>query len=135
MGHEPNHAGSLIQESSQAPTGPVEASAASLVPDDLHALRAVVEGTAGGTGQEFFRSYVRHLAEAIDVHYVGVAEFTGPQSARVLAFWDRDHIVEGREFDLTTSPAAEVLRSGLAHFPTGVSQRFPRRRVPGRARP
>jgi PAS domain S-box-containing protein len=97
-----------------------------VVPDDLQALRAVVEGTAGGTGREFFRSLVRHLAEAIDVHYVGVAEFTGPDSARILAFWDRDHVVEeGLEFDLTTTPAGEVLRSGLAHVPTGVSQRYP----------
>jgi PAS domain S-box-containing protein len=96
------------------------------VPDDLHALRAVVEGTAGGTGQEFFRSLVRHLAEAIDVHYAGVAEFKDPQVGRVLAFWDRDHVVmEGREFDFSTTPAGEVLRSGLAHFPTGVLQRFP----------
>jgi hypothetical protein len=56
-----------------------------VVPDDLHALRAVVEGTAGGIGQEFFRSLGRHLAEAIDVHYAGVGEFTGPQSGRVPA--------------------------------------------------
>jgi PAS domain S-box-containing protein len=125
VGHEPNHAGLLIQESSPAPAGASEASTASLVPDDLHALRAVVEGTAGGTGQEFFRSLVRHLAEAIDVHYAGVAEFKDPQFGRVLAMWERDHVVEGLDFNFTTSPAAEVLRSGLAHFPTGVSQRFP----------
>jgi PAS domain S-box-containing protein len=110
---------------SQAPAGAGERPAVSAVPDDLHALRAVVEGTAGGTGQEFFRSFVRHLAEAIDVHYAGVCEFKAPQFGRVLAFWDRDHVAEGREFDITNTPAAEVLRSGLAHFPTGVSQRFP----------
>src|SRR6516164_3018106 len=116
MTHEATSAESLLAG---------ERSVVSVVPDDLYALRAVVEGTAGGTGQEFFRSFVRHLAEAIDVHYVGLAEFTGPQSARVLAFWDRDHVWEGRDWDFTISPAAEVLRSGLAHFPTGVSQRFP----------
>ena len=37
---------------------------ASVVPDDLQALRAVVEGTAAGIGQEFFRCLVRQLAAA-----------------------------------------------------------------------
>jgi PAS domain S-box-containing protein len=125
MAAEPKFGVSSVAEPREAVIGVESASAVSAVPDDLRALREVVEGTAGGIGQEFFRSLVRHLAEAIDVHYVGVAEFTGPQSARVLAFWDRDHlVVEGQEFDLTTTPAGEVLRSGLAHFPTGVSHRF-----------
>jgi PAS domain S-box-containing protein len=104
---------------------PGETSAASVVPDDLHALRAVVEGTAGGTGQEFFRSLVRHLAEAIDVHYAAVCEFKDLPRGRALAVWERDHVVEDLDFDFATSPAAEVLTSGLAHFPAGVLQRFP----------
>jgi hypothetical protein len=125
MGHEPSPAESLIREPRPAPTGAGEASAASLVPDDLHALRAVVEGTAGGTGREFFRSLVRHLAEAIDVHYAAVCEFKDLLRSRILVFWDRDHVVEDLEFTHTTSPAAKVLTSELAHYPTGVSQRFP----------
>src|SRR5262249_26510287 len=84
------------------------------------------EGTAAGTGQEFFRSLVRHLAEAIDVHYAAVCEFKDPPRGRALAVWERDHVVEDLDFDFATSPAAEVLSSGLAHFPTGVLRRFPR---------
>ena len=126
-GLEAAFAESLHEQPRQAPADANERPAASVEPDDLHALRAVVEGTAAGTGQDFFRSLVRHLAEAIDVHYAGVAEFTGPQLGRALALWDRDHVVEGGDFDITNTPAAEVLRSGLAHFPTGVSQRFPGR--------
>src|SRR5262249_30008321 len=84
------------------------------------------EGTAAGTGQEFFRSLVRHLAEAIDVHYAAVCEFKDPPRGRALAVWERDHVVEDLDFDFATSPAAEVLSSGLAHFPAGVLQRFPR---------
>jgi PAS domain S-box-containing protein len=99
-----------------------------VVPDDLHALRAVVEGTAAGVGQEFFRSLVYHLAEAIGVHYAAVCEFLVPPRGRVLAVWDRDHVVEDLDFDFATSPAAEVLTSGLAHFPTGVLRRFPQAR-------
>jgi PAS domain S-box-containing protein len=96
-----------------------------VVPDDLRALQAVVEGTAGGTGREFFRSLVRHLAEAIDVPYATACELLDPPRGRVLAIWERDHVAENLEFEYTTSPAAEVLRGVPAHFPTGVLRRFP----------
>src|SRR5262249_55646152 len=104
---------------------PAAPPAASVVPDDLHALRAVVEGTAGGTGREFFRSLVRHLAEAIDVHHAAVSEFLAPPRGHVLASWNRARVVEDLEFDFTASPAGDVLSSELVHFPTGVLQRFP----------
>src|SRR5215468_9065904 len=99
--------------------------ASSVVPDDLHALRAVVEGTAGGTGHEFFRSLVRHIAEAIAVPYATVCEFQAPPHGRVLAIWERDHVGEGQDFDFTTSPSSQVLTRDLAHIPTGVLQRYP----------
>src|SRR5262249_55507568 len=34
--------------------------------DELATLRALVEGTARNTGQEFFQSLVRHLAAAVE---------------------------------------------------------------------
>ncbi len=42
---------------------------------DFPAIRAIVEGTAGSTGEEFFRNLVRHLAAATDAHHAFVAEF------------------------------------------------------------
>src|SRR5262245_3165528 len=126
MTKDANSPRSLLSEPRQAPTGVGgETSAASVVPDDLHALRAVVEGTAGGTGQEFFRSLVRHLAEAIAVPYATVCEFHPPPHGTALAIWERDHVVEDLPFDFTTSPAAGVLSSDLVHFPASVLQRFP----------
>src|SRR5262250_3358276 len=101
MTREPDPAGSPSPESPPPAAGP-GAGPAAVVPDDLHALRAVVEGTAAGIGQEFFRSLVRHLAEAIDVHYAAVCEFLAPPRGRALAVWDRDRIVEDLEFDFTT---------------------------------
>src|SRR3954447_18413236 len=113
MTQEPNSALSLIQEPRQEPTGAGEASAISAVQDDLRALRAVVEGTAHGSGQEFFRSLVRHLAEAIDVHYAVVAEFSkAPPHVRTLAFWDRDRLGSDFEYDFTGTPCAEIVRGG-----------------------
>jgi PAS domain S-box-containing protein len=116
-----------IQAQRAVPPGEDEVSAASAVRDDLRALRAVVEGTARGTGQEFFQSLVRHLAAAIDVHYAVVAEFANaPPHVRTLAFWARDRIADNFEYDFTGTPCADIVRGGLVHHPTGVSVRFPR---------
>jgi PAS domain S-box-containing protein len=92
---------------------------------ELDALRAIVEGTAGHTGQEFFRSLVRHLAAAVGTRYAFVAEFAGGTMARTLAFWSRDSIRENIEWDVIGTPCEDVLRGNLCHYPAGVSQRFP----------
>jgi PAS domain S-box-containing protein len=126
MTHEQNAAGSLSQEPRPAPPGAGEASVGSAARSDLCALEAVVEGTARGTGQEFFQSLVRHLAEAIDVHYAVVAEFPkAPPHVRTLAFWERDRVGSNFEYDFTGTPCAEIVRGGLVHYPTGVSKLFP----------
>lgn len=122
----PISAGTLTRKAPTSPGCAGEWSRASAVPDDLIALRAVVEGTAAGVGREFFRSLVRHVAEAIGVPYAAVCEFDTPPDGRVLAFWERDHVTEDLPFQFTTSPAAGVLSGELVHFPRGVLRKFPR---------
>ena len=62
--------------------------------DELATLRALVEGTARNTGQEFFQSLVRNLAAAVETRYAFVAEFVAARRVRSLAFWCRDRIVD-----------------------------------------
>jgi formate hydrogenlyase transcriptional activator len=117
----------MVQQPLEAMTGADGSPVAPAIADDLRALRAVVEGTAGGTGQEFFHSLVRHLAEAIDVRYAVVAEFPkAPPHVRTLAFWERDRVVANFEYDFTGTPCAEIVRGGLVHYPSGISKLFPR---------
>jgi len=93
--------------------------------DELAALRAIVEGTARHTGQEFFQSLVRHLAPAVGTRYAFVAEFAGGTRARTLAFWLRDRITDNVEWDVIGTPCEEVVRGNLCHYATGVRDRFP----------
>jgi formate hydrogenlyase transcriptional activator len=93
--------------------------------DELAALRAIVEGTARHTGQEFFHSLVRCLAQAVGTRYAFVAEFAGGTRARTLAFWFRDRIADNIEWDVIGTPCEDVVRGSLCHRPAGVSQRFP----------
>jgi PAS domain S-box-containing protein len=126
MIRELDSTGLLMGEPTQALTM-VDETPGSGAWDDLRALQAVVEGTARGTGQEFFHCLVRHLAEAIDVNYAVVAEFPkAPPHVRTLAFWERGRVAANFEYDFTGTPCAEVVRGGLVHYPTGVSRRFPR---------
>ena len=94
---------------------------------EIGALRAIVEGTAQGTGAAFFESLVRHLAEAIGVSYAFVAEFAGSRDrVRTMAYWGRGRILENTEFDLAGTPCEDVVRGGLCHHPRGVREKFPR---------
>jgi PAS domain S-box-containing protein len=98
------------------------------VTEELSALRAIVEGTAYCTGEEFFQALVRHLAQAVDARYAFVAEFVSPDittKARTLAFWARDRIADNYEWKLAGTPCEEVIQGQLCHHPSGVRQSFP----------
>src|SRR5271168_5405829 len=94
--------------------------------DDHQILRAVVEGTAGSTGEEFFEDLVRHLTSAIGVPFAAISEFAGVNTrVRTLAFWARGHIQKNFEYDLPGTPCEDVMRGRLCHHPAGVKDRFP----------
>jgi PAS domain S-box-containing protein len=102
------------------------------VVEELAALRAIVEGTAHNTGEEFIQTLVRHLARTVDAHYAFVAEFASPEThtkARTIAFWARDHIAENFEWTLAGTPCEEVVYGNLCHHPSGVRQNFPEDRL------
>src|SRR5436305_659846 len=94
-------------------------------PDELNALRVLVEGTAASTGEEFLLAFVRHLSRAVGVRYAFEAEFSGANTrVGTLAYWFRDRIIPNVEFDLAGTPCEEVVKGHLCHHPAGVRQRF-----------
>src|SRR6516164_8318659 len=96
--------------------------------EEVAALRAIVEGTAHSTGEEFFQTLVRHLTRAVDAHYAFVAEFASPETntrARTIAYWARDRIIENLEWDLAGTPCEDVVRGNLCHYPRDVQHKFP----------
>ncbi len=97
------------------------------VQDDLAILRAIVEGTASSTGEEFFQDLVRHLTLALGVPFAAISEFASVNArVRTLAFWAHGEIQENFEYDLPGTPCEEVMRGHLCHHPVGVTERFPR---------
>ena len=92
-------------------------------------LRHVAEGTAGDTGEEFFRSLVRHFAEVLGVRVAFVTECVNFPTTRVraLAFWDRGSFVDGVEYDLAGTPCDKVISEGVSCFyPKDLVSLFPK---------
>ena len=95
--------------------------------DENAALRAVVQGTAGDTGEEFFAALVKNLARALDVHGAWVTEYVEEQSRlRARAFWLGDAFVPEYEYDVAGTPCAPVINDRkLVHVPERVVELFP----------
>ncbi|WP_315787990.1 PAS domain S-box protein [Fischerella sp. JS2] len=91
------------------------------------ALRLIVEGTAAKTGDEFFNSCVRYLAEVLQVQYALVTEFNDEPKTKVrtLAFWCCGNIGDNLEYDLRGTPCQHTLQGKMCHYPQQVQAAFP----------
>ncbi|MBN3960914.1 PAS domain S-box protein [Nostoc sp. NMS8] len=91
------------------------------------ALRLIVEGTAAKTGNEFFNSCVRYLAEVLQVQYALVTEFDDELKTRVrtLAFWSSGAINDNLEYELQGTPCEYTLQGKMCHYPQAVQITFP----------
>jgi len=92
---------------------------------EVAALRAIVAGTAGATGPQFFATLVEYLATATGTKYAFIAEFIPERQARTIAFWFDGRIGDNVQWDLRGTPCEDVVFGTLCHYPTGVSRRFP----------
>jgi formate hydrogenlyase transcriptional activator len=90
------------------------------------ALRAIVEGVEAQTGDEFFRSLVRHLAAALAVEYAFVSELARDRrSFQTLAVWGRGAFLDNIEIPVNGTPCEAVLNGHMSHHPERLQQLFP----------
>lgn len=91
------------------------------------ALRLIVEGTASKTGDEFFRTCVRYLAEVLRVRYALISTFADEAKTRIrtLAIWADAGIIENIEHSVEATPFANVSFDPLCFYPVGICTLFP----------
>jgi PAS domain S-box-containing protein len=91
------------------------------------ALRAILEGTATETGQQFFAALVQNLAKALGTHGAWVTEyFPEKRRLRALAFWMEGQWVKDYEVDIAGTPCERVIDTAkLVHFPDRILNLFP----------
>lgn len=89
------------------------------------ALQLIVEGTASTTGDEFFRSCVRYLAQVLGVRYALVTEYANQAKTKVrtLAFWNGVDFSENFEFFLAGTPCEKA--ETIGYYPENVQAIFP----------
>ena len=90
-------------------------------------LWTVLDGTAFTPGAAFFPALVRHLASALGVRYVFVAECSDRTRTRVrtLAFWSGDAVADNIEFDLAGTPCEAVINGSETCHTHDLQTRFP----------
>ena len=90
-------------------------------------LRHITEGTAGSTGDEFFRSLVKHVSQALQVRYCFVAECADETKTRVrmLAFWAAEEFRENIDFPLAGTPCERVIQGNICSYPERLQVLFP----------
>ncbi|MBX3331536.1 MAG: sigma 54-interacting transcriptional regulator [Nitrospira sp.] len=91
------------------------------------ALRAILEGTATETGQQFFAALVQNLTKALGTHGAWVTEyFPEKRRLRALAFWMDGQWVTNYEVDIAGTPCERVIDTAkLVHFPDRVLEIYP----------
>jgi PAS domain S-box-containing protein len=95
--------------------------------DEETALRAVVEGTASVTGEDFYRALARNLARALDTQGALLTEVhEGVQRLKALAFWFGDQWIDGYEYDLPGTPCeAAIKQHRMVHIPDRIIDLYP----------
>ena len=95
------------------------------LPDD-EALRAIVQGVESETGDRFFSSLCRSLAQALGAQYAFVTQLSEDCTRfKMLALWERDHFGVNIELPVKGTPCESVLQGEVAHHPQGLCARFP----------
>jgi len=90
----------------------------------LAMLQHIEQGTATVTGTVFFRSLTRHVASALEVALVFVAEHRG-EKARSLAIYKDGDFVDDFEWALAGTPCAQVAAGEEVVVRSGVQERYP----------
>jgi PAS domain S-box-containing protein len=88
------------------------------------ALRLIVVGTAATTGNDFFQSLVKHMAQVLCARYAFVTTCDDQKHARTLAFWKGDGFGENFDFEIADTPC-EVLVAEVCHYRQGLQGLFP----------
>ena len=88
-------------------------------------LESITEGTAAATGDAFFMALVKHLAAALQVCHVFVAECLKNKRARSRAHWSGGGFGDHFEYDLVGTPCMGVVDGSVCCHPQNLQQLFP----------
>jgi PAS domain S-box-containing protein len=91
------------------------------------ALRSLLEGTAGETGERFFAALAQNLARTLNTQGAWVTEYLEEsRRLRALAFWMNGQWIHDFAYDIAGTPCELAIDSAhLVHYPDSVVTLFP----------
>jgi PAS domain S-box-containing protein len=93
-------------------------------------LLFLLECGSHSSGEDFFQSLARFLAEALNAHFVCIDRLEGDcLSARTLAVFCDGRFEDNMAYTLKDTPCAEVVGKAICSFPRGVRSLFPKDEV------
>lgn len=89
-------------------------------------LHSIAQGTAGSTGNEFFRLLVQKLAQKLGTPCAMLSEVEDSGRLSSVAFWQQETFSPNQHQDASNCPDGQVLRTAQTVFiPSGTRYRFP----------
>ncbi len=94
------------------------------------ALQTIAAGTASSATSDFFRTLVRHLADAVGARVALITELVegggpaAPQRVRSLALWLGHDFGDNIEYDVAGTACETVLTGEARFYPSGLSRLF-----------
>jgi PAS domain S-box-containing protein len=90
-------------------------------------LRNIAIGVSAATGNDFFRSLVKKIANTFDLNYALLGQFKRHRDdvIKTIAVHNKDSISGNFTFNLKDTPCEKVIRDGVCIVPHSVQQRFP----------
>jgi PAS domain S-box-containing protein len=91
------------------------------------ALQSVAQGVSAATGDEFFQSLVKYLAEALDMEYALVSKLMeqDPDRASTVVVFSQGQIVDNFAYELTNTPCQSHSGKDLIYYAANVATQFP----------
>lgn len=91
------------------------------------ALKAIVEGTAGKTGADFYRACTKYLAEIFEVRYTFLTKLLDQSfsKSQMISLWTGGELIEPYEMELAGTPCLSTYQNSWGIFPTDLQTHFP----------
>jgi PAS domain S-box-containing protein len=90
-------------------------------------VRNIAEGVSSSTGEIFFQSLVRQLAQMLKMDYALVGELIDQKEQQVetVAVWAHNEIADNFTYELANTPCENVVGQSLCSYSENVQDQFP----------
>jgi signal transduction histidine kinase len=91
------------------------------------AFKAIVEGTAGKTGADFYQSCTKYLAGIFEVRYAFLTKLLDESctKSQMISLWTGGELVEPYEMELAGTPCLSTYQNSWGIFPSNLQAHFP----------